>query len=187
MGGTLRSAPFFYINSSMSNRHLGNKPTTSSLLTANQFKFSVDRLPIFTNYVTGVNAPSIEFVSADLQTAFGVNIPTATGKYIFEDISATFLVDENMESWRELYEWIRRLGPMNEDSADIMYNNCNDSTTTGELLIKNSAYNNKFKFKFYNMFPISLTGFSLTTTSSDSMQVMSSATFRYSYYDITNL
>ena len=34
------------------------------------------------------------------------------------------------------------------------------------------------------MFPISLTGFSFTTTSADSVQLQASATFRYSYYEV---
>ena len=188
MGSTLRSAPFFYINTSMSNsefRYLGNKATTSSLLTSNQFKFEIDRIPIFSNFVTAVNAPGIEFISADLNTSFGVSIPTATGKYIFEDLTAQFLIDENVETWREIYEWLIRLGPMNEKSQEIMYNDCYDSTTTAQLSILNSAYKSKFKFKFYNLFPISLTGFSFTTTASDSIQVMASVTFRYSYYDFS--
>jgi hypothetical protein len=186
MGGTLRSAPFFCINSNMSNdpRHLGNRPSTSNLLTANQFKFNTSRIPILSTYVTGVNVPSIEFISADLNTAFGVNIPTATGKFIFEDLTISFLVDEELESWREIYEWLRRLGPMNDESQDIMYNDCNVSTTVGELIILNSAYKPKYTYSFYNMFPISLTGFSFTTTSADSIQLSSSVTFRYSYYDI---
>jgi len=165
-------------------RLLGNFPTTSNLLTANQFKFNTARIPILGEYVIGVNVPSIEFVSAELNTAFGVNIPTATGKYIFEDLTVSFLVDEELESWREIYEWMIRLGPMNENSQEIMYDNCYDSTTVGELTILNSAYKPKFKYKFYNMFPISLTGFSFTTTAADSIQLSSSATFRFSYYDV---
>jgi len=165
-------------------RLLGNFPTTSNLLTANQFKFNTARIPILSEYVIGVNIPSIEFVSAELGTAFGVNIPTATGKYIFEDLTVSFLVDEELESWREIYEWMIRLGPMNEKSQEIMYDNCYDSTTVGELTILNSAYKPKFRYKFYNMFPISLTGFSFTTTAADSIQLSSSATFRFSYYDV---
>lgn len=165
-------------------RHLGSYPSTSNLLTANQFKFNTSRIPILSNYVTGINVPSIEFISADLNTSFGVNIPTATGKYIFEDLTVSFLVDEQLESWREIYEWLRRLGPMNEETEEIMYNDCNKSTTVGELIILNSAYKETFKFKFYNMFPISLTGFSFTTTGADSIQLSSSVTFRYSYYEL---
>ena len=165
-------------------RLLGNFPTTSNLLTANQFKFNTARIPILSEYVIGVNIPSIEFVSAELGTAFGVYIPTATGKYIFEDLTVSFLVDEELESWREIYEWMIRLGPMNEKSQEIMYDNCYDSTTVGELTILNSAYKPKFRYKFYNMFPISLTGFSFTTTAADSIQLSSSATFRFSYYDV---
>tara|TARA_R110002051_G_scaffold313396_1_gene389457 strand:- start:503 stop:1021 length:519 start_codon:yes stop_codon:yes gene_type:complete len=168
-------------------RLLGDFPTTSNLLTANQFKFNTARLPILSEYVIGVNIPSIEFVSAELATAFGVNIPTATGKYIFEDLTVSFLVDEEIESWREIYEWMIRLGPMNDASEEIMYNNCYDSTTVGELTVLNSAYKPKFRYKFYNMFPISLTGFSFTTTAADSIQLQSAATFRFSYYDIEKI
>ena len=131
--------------------------------------------------------PSIEFISAELGTAYGVNIPTGTGKYIFEDLTVSFLVDEKLESWREIYEWIKRLGPMNNDSQEIMYEDCYESTTVGQLDIMNSAYQPSFSLKFYNMFPISLTGFSFTTTAADAIQLQSAATFRYSYYDVEAL
>ena len=168
-------------------RLLGDFPSTSSLLTGNQFKFNTARVPILSEYVIGVNVPSIEFISQDLVTSFGVNIPTATGKYIFEDLTVSFLVDEQLESWREIHEWMKRLGPMNDESEKIMYNNCYDSTTVGEMTILNSAYQPTFRLKFYNMFPISLTGFSFTTSAADSIQLQSAATFRYSYYDVEKL
>ena len=168
-------------------RLLGNFPNTSNLLTANQFKFNTARIPILSEFTTSVNVPSIEFISTELKTAFGVNIPTATGKYIFEDLTVAFLVDEQLETWREIYEWLIRLGPLNDESEKIMYNDCNESTTVGELTILNSAYKPKFKYNFYNMFPISLTGFSFTTGSADSLQLQASATFRYSYYDVETI
>jgi hypothetical protein len=168
-------------------RLLGNTPTTYNLLTANQFKFSTSRVPILSQFVTGVNIPSIEFISTDLKTAYGVNYPIGTGKYIFSDLTVSFLVDEELESWREIYEWIRRLGPMNDDSEEIMYENCYDSTTTAELIILNKTYQPNFKFVFYNFFPIALTGFSFTTTAADSLQISSAATFRFLYYDLIKL
>jgi len=168
-------------------RHVGNRSTTSSLLTANQFKFNTSRIPILSEFAIAANVPSIEFISTDLNTAFGVNIPTASGKYIFEDLTVQFLVNEELEGWREIYEWIRRLGPINEDVEQLMYNDCNVSTTNGELIILNSAYKPKWKYTFYNMFPISLTGFSFSTSAADSVQLQSAVTFRYSYYDLTNI
>jgi len=169
----------------MTNRRLlGDRPTTSNLLNSNQFKFTTARIPILSEYVVGINMPSIEFVSADIGTAFGVNIPTPTGKYIFEDLTVSFLVDEKMESWREIYEWLRRAGPMNEETQEIMYENYDESVTKGELTILNSAYKPTFRVNFYNLFPIALTGFSFTTTASDSIQISSAATFRYTYYDV---
>ena len=171
--------------------HLGDAPSTSNLLYANQFKFNTTRIPILTEYATTVNIPSIEFISAELATSYGVNIPTATGKYIFEDLTVGFLVDEEMESWREIYEWLIRLGPLNDESMKggdhEMYNDCELSTTVGELTVMNSAYKPKYKFEFYNMFPISLTGFSFTTNATDAVPLQSSATFRYSYYEVTKL
>lgn len=168
----------------MTDRLLGNKPTTYNLLTGNQFKFTTSRIPILSQFVTGVNVPSIEFVSTDLNTAYGVNIPIGTGKYIFSDLTVNFLVDEELEAWREIYEWIRRIGPMNDTSEGIMYNNCFDSSTTAELTIMNKSYNPNFKFIFHNFFPIALTGFSFTTTAGESIQVSSAATFRFAYYEL---
>lgn len=168
-------------------RLLGDKPTTYNLLTANQFKFTTSRIPILSQFVTGVNIPSIEFVSTDLKTAYGVNYPIGTGKYIFSDLTVSFLVDEELEAWREVYEWIRRLGPMNDASEEIMYKNCYESTTTAELTVMNKVYKPNFKFTFYNFFPIALTGFSFTTTAADTLQISSAATFRFLYYELEKL
>lgn len=174
---------------------------TRNLLTGNQFRFSsfpnqnaaasgVGGVPNLAEYAISVNVPSIEFISAELATSFGVNVPTATGKFIYEDLTVGFLVDENMTSWRDIYEWLIRLGPLNKTGQDgdtnlpVLYEDCYESTSTGYLDIMNSAYQPKWKFKFNNMFPISLTGFSFTTSAADTIAMQSAVTFRYSYYTL---
>ena len=128
-------------------RHVGNYPSTSNLLTANQFRFNTSRIPILSEYVTGVNVPSIEFISADLNTAFGVNIPTATGKYIFEDLTVSFLVDEKLESWREaltsyLRAWLRFRG------SSMVKGKCLKHWSTRRLYCSGSTLETKGKIGF---------------------------------------
>jgi hypothetical protein len=106
----------------------------------------------------------------------------------------TFYVDEQMESWVEIHNWIRAMTfPKNFDEYKNIRNLNNytkfqqaekpqysDCTVT----VLTSANKPMLTFKYYDVFPITLSGIMMNTTEGPETPITSDAEFRYSYYDI---
>lgn len=95
-----------------------------------------------------------------------------------------FIVDENLRSWREVYDWIYGLANYKTIGEQFSYK---DSTSDIILQITNSAYKPKFEVTFRKAYPIGLTELPFTTVATDSVAVKVTATFKYTYYDFKEL
>ena len=152
-------------------------------LGVNYFRFYTPRIPNLSEFVQQVNLPSLSLLQLEQPTIFGVNIPHPSGKYIFEDLTVTFLVDEDMKNWSEIYEWLRSIGsPGVRDSSERI--EPEQFHSRGSFTILNSSYKPKFNVDIHNMFPIALSSIQLSTVSTDSEPVFATATFAYSHYEI---
>ena len=54
-------------------------------------------------------------------------------------------------------------------------------------MIKDNSGNEYFKFTFFDLFPISIGGFMLSSTDTPETIITSDATFRFTYYNIEKL
>jgi hypothetical protein len=99
-------------------------------------------------------------------------------------------MDEEMKSWREIYEWMYNLG--NPESKNKIGNltqipgRRNSITSDASLLIKSNANNPRIKFIFYDMFPNSLSGVTLSSTEGQEF-LTSTISFLYSHYNVTSI
>jgi hypothetical protein len=57
----------------------------------------------------------------------------------------------------------------------------------GAITILSASNKPYYRFKFVDLFPISLSGFILSSTDSPESVITSDVTFRYSYYDVEKL
>ncbi len=153
-------------------------------LGVNYFQFNTPRIPNLSEFVQQVNLPSISNLQVDHPTSFGVNVPHPSGKYIFEDLTVTFLVDETMKNWLEIYDWITSIGSpgVSDYTKRIAPEQFH---STGLFTILNSSYQPKFQVEIFNLFPVGLSGVQFSTVSSDSEPVFCTVTFAYSHYEIT--
>ena len=142
-------------------------------LGVNYFRFYTPRIPNLSEFVQQVNLPSLSLLQIEQPTAFGVNIPHPSGKYIYEE----------MKNWSEIYDWLRSIGsPGIRDYSERI--EPEQFHTTGTFTIMNSSYKPKFNIMIHNMFPIALSSLQLSTVSTDSEPVFATATFAYSHYEI---
>ena len=151
-------------------------------LGVNYFRFHTPRIPNFSEFVQQINLPSISNLAVEQPTAFGVNIPHPSGKYIFEDFTVAFFVDENMNNWLEIYDWMRSIGsPGVKDNSERIPPE--QFHSTGYFTILNSAYRPKFEVTLHNLFPIGLSGVQFSTVNSDADPVFCTVTFAYSHLE----
>lgn len=168
-----------------------------SLLNKNNFRLLIDKVPTVEYYVQSVNIPGLQFTEVNQPFGIGVDAFFPGDKVTFDALSVTFLVDEDLENFKEMYDWMQAIVPVSS-SSDFQSYVDSQKTTTGELsninsdlnqysqitLITNTNKNipNKY-FRFYDCFPISLGGLELLS-GSESETVTCTVEFRFTYYDI---
>jgi hypothetical protein len=161
------------------------------------FKFILNRCPKVAFFSNSANVPGLTLGVVE-QPTYLKNIDTPGDKISFEDLTVRFLVDENLENYMEIQNWIRGLGF--PDSLDEIYDlqrqqkyvdttdsKLMDIYSDGTLQILTSSNNPNFKLKFKDLWPYSLSNLQFDATDSDIEYLTAEATFKYTIYEITDL
>lgn len=179
----------------MSANYLSTQPSNRNLLSPVGFKFILDKAPkvdFFSNYA---GIPAISLGSA-LETRYGKNIDIPGDKMDFEDFRLRFLVDENMENYMEIWNWMTGLGfPYSlEQYANLRdkYQDQNPNSgdrdfferSDGTLNILNSNFNVKSQVIFEGLYPVYLSALDFDATVQDIRYFTAEVTFKYNYYRI---
>ena len=81
------------------------QPTTLDYLSPTQFRLVINQLPKVEFFVTACNLPGISLGDAIFPTPLK-QIPVQGDEVTFEPLSISFLVDENLENYKELHDWL---------------------------------------------------------------------------------
>jgi len=165
---------------------LSTNPVNKSFLSNNKFDFALDRIPNLTFHVQSATLPGLTLQSTTVNNPF-VTLQVPGNQITFNALSLSFIVDEEMRSWYEIYDWIVQLGNpqgfnkrgrlFDEPKTDQLLNVTSDAT----LFIKTNSNNPKYKVNFIGMFPTDLSEIAFSTTDTQEF-VTCTATFNYTYY-----
>jgi len=118
-------------------------------------------------------------------------------KAIYDTLNVTFLVDMELKAWLEVHDWLRALTFPTEYEEYKNLGNLNKFTTAansstpqysdGSVTLLSAANVPYFKFNFINLFPISLSGFTVSATDSPETIITADATFRFTYFNVEKL
>jgi hypothetical protein len=165
-------------------------PANPNILHPNKFQVSFSALPTVQYWIQSVNVPGLSMGEAPRQTPF-IDLYSPGEKLIINPFSMTFLVDEDLRGWLELYQWMRDMTfPANfEEYLQLgfrpgMYNAPQKQFSDATLIILDSKQNPKIRVKFKNCFPTQLTDILLSSTSSPEDPLTADAVFRFDLYDI---
>ena len=115
---------------------------------------------------------------AEVPTPFR-NIPIApSGGVSFGDLAIRFIIDEDMENYLSIHDWIREYGLSDERASS------KDDYSYAILQILTSHNNVNHQVEFTNIFPVSLSGVPFDATVGDIEYLMADAVFKYEKYDI---
>ena len=159
------------------------------------FKFIITKAPKADFFSNSANIPGINLGFAE-QPTYLKNIPVAGDKLTYEDFNLTFFVDENLENYMQVHNWLKGLGfpesiqqfidlkrgdeyTPNEGSKNAL-----NEYSDGTLIIYNSNFNEISKVHFKDVFPISLSTIEFDATAGDINYVTATVTFKYSIYNI---
>ena len=176
-----------------------------------QFRFKCSKLPKVEFFCQTANIPGIGLGVADIETSLK-SIPFPGDKVNYQDLAISFLVDENLENYKEIHDWIIGLGfPQNHTqfsdlratSSDRFPGTSSSNAITGQatadplpesgmysdatLTVLNSKNIAVTEIRFHNIFPTSLGALSYDVQASDVNYLSTAVDFSYMYYEIVQL
>ena len=188
---------------------LSRQPTKMDYASPNQFKFNITKLPKVEYFCTAVNIPGISLYTTQQQTPLK-DIPQPGEKLTYGDLSMTFLVDEDLENYREIHGWLTGLGfpkdrkefrdilgsgadrfptssgsNLQTDPGKTTYSAVNTGAIYSDatLIILSSKNNPSIEVRFSDVFPTSLTGLQYNINNTDVQYLEATVNFGYTIYE----
>ena len=187
---------------------LSRQPTSQDYASPTQFKFSILKLPKVEYFCTAVNIPGISLGSGVQPTPLKA-IPQPGDTLTYDNLSMTFMVDENLENYQEIHGWLVGLGfPRDHrefrnliSSGSDRFPVANQSVSTepgktkygttdqgpvfsdATLSILTSKNNPVTEIRFRDLFPITLSGLQYDQQANDVDYLTATVDFRYLIYD----
>ena len=87
-----------------------------SLLNKNNFRLLIDKVPTVEYYVQSVNIPGLQFTEVNQPFGIGVDAFFPGDKVTFDTLAVTFLVDEDLENFKEMYDWMQAIVPVSNST-----------------------------------------------------------------------
>ena len=182
------------------------EPTVLDYASPVQFRFKCSKLPTVEFFCQTANIPGISLGQATVDTPLK-SIPFPGDELNYQDLGISFLVDENLNNYKEIHDWLTGLGaPQNHNQFSTLRdtgtdrfpgqttNSPNNNTvpdggtySDATLTILNSKNIAKVEIRFHNIFPTSLGALSYDVQASDVNYLQASVDFSYMYYEIVQL
>ena len=187
----------------MSEGPLSRQPTKLDYANSTQFRFIINQLPLVEYFTTACNVPGLSVPNTEFGTPF-TNVPIVGEKAEFEDFSLTFIVDEYLENYLSMYNWITGLGFPESRQQFVDFRDTTSDTSDlntaregrkgdrsmysdATLTILSNKNNPIVEVRFKDMFPISLGELSYDQAADDVNVLNVEVTFKYQQYTIVSL
>ena len=189
---------------------LSRQPTKLDYASPTQFRFLINQLPKVEYFTTEANIPGITLGEGTYATPLK-DIPILGDKLTYEDLTITFIVDENLENYIEMHTWLTVIGFPKDRSQfrDFRSTTSNMSTstkgtskdigdvkaTTPEMAMTSDAVmtvltnknNPVVECRFRDVFPTSLSGLTYSQNNTDVDYLTAEVNFKYTIYEIHTL
>ena len=185
------------------------QPTKFDYASPTQFKFQLTKLPKVEYFCTAANIPGISIPSPSQPTPLA-DIPLPGDTISFDDLSVTFLVDENLENYREIHGWMygigfpisrTQFGDLVDAGKDRFPTQGKDSLKTdpgkvkygakplgpifsdATLNVLTSKNNANIEVRFSDVFPTALSGLDFNQQADDVNYLSATVTFKYKVFE----
>ena len=170
---------------------IDNTPSNKNFLSPLNFRFQIKKAPHINFFVQKVNIPEIS-IKTPVSTNPFVDIPYPGDHLEYGSLNITFKVDEDLQNYLELHNWLRAFGKPEDFSEYQELASINQWTGDGiysdiSLLVLASTHMPNYDIVFADAFPTSLTGINFNTIDTDVRYIEASATFKYTYFTISKI
>ena len=159
-----------------------DQPENINYLSPVGFRFQIENLPNTNWFLTSVNLPGITLGEIEHPTPF-MRAAQPGNDLTFDPLAITFLVDENLENWRELYDWLIGLGFPEQYEQYKTRKETSGTLSDATLVILNSNMTPNYRIIFKDLFPTSVSEVLFDSASPDIEGIKATATFRYLNYE----
>ena len=184
---------------------LARQPEKLDYASPTQFKFGIHQLPKVEFFTLSANVPGISAGVVTRATPFK-DIPIVGDKLTYDNLSITFQVDEYLENYVSLHNWMKGIGfPTNrqefrtyrdvtsntpaggnEPSIDVIGSATPDRALYSDayLMVLSNKNNPIVEVNFKDVFPVSLGALEFTQSVTDVEFMTATAEFAYEIYEI---
>ena len=163
-------------------------PDSKNLISPVGVKFLIERIPTVEFFCQTVNIPEISIGNRTIETRVKA-YDTPGDKMTFGDLNLTFMINENMDNYYEIYKWLKGMtNPKHEEEFANYLRGVYEPgrptdyqkiTTDARLLVLDSNFNSITSVVFENLFPVSLSGVRLSADATDIDYVTADVSFKY--------
>ena len=176
----------------MTNSAFGKQIQNRNFLSGVAFKFNLAKFPKVDFFSNSARIPELNLELAR-QASYLKNIDIPGERLTYGDFTLRFLVDENMENYISVYNWLKGLGfpESTQEFRDLTTDkdgirDPKEAFCDGTLRILNSNYREVANVKFQDLFPTSLTSLDFDATNTDVQFLTAEATFKYTIYNLSS-
>ena len=164
--------------------------SNKNFLSPLNFKFQLKRAPHINFFIQTINIPSLSLPSINVSNPL-VRVPFPGDHLVYEDLQISFRVDEDLQDYMEIHNWLRSLGKLNYTEYQSLTSN---ASYTGQgirsdisLTILTSQKVPNYEIIFKDAFPTNISSLNFTTMDEQLTYIEASATFKFVYFDINEI
>lgn len=163
--------------------------TNINYLQPTSFKLVLDRrnYPNLEFFCQNVTHPGMLMSAVEVPYKKITGIPFAGDKLTFNELSANIILDEDMQGYKEMFSWLRRLLDTNQRPALNRSVEVPATYADITLHILSSHNNTTMQIKYLDCVPTSLGDIQFESTSTGSDFITFNASFRFNYFELLEI
>lgn len=171
---------------------MSTNPSSIDQTNSALFKFQFDKIPNAVYWCYAVTLPGITFGEVIQPTPF-LDVKRAGDKLQFDPLVMNFIVQENLENYIEIYNWMLGIGYPESYEQHKSWATKDGKTrrqnvySDAYLTILSNKYNPLVRVKFLDCFPTNLSPLSYDASLTNVTPITTDATFSFSHFLIEKL
>ncbi len=167
-------------------------PQNKNFLSPTGFVLTLTRLPATVYMCNAVQLPSVLLQEIKVPNPM-VTLNISTTNIQYGTFSASFMIDEDLQNYREIYQWILDLSVdrINSQYDNILVKKLRDPNagprSDATVSILSSSKHPNIQFNFIDVFPSTLTPLPFDTRNKDIEYLTCTIGFSFREFNVTNI
>ena len=161
-----------------------SQPTNLNQLNVVSFDVSFSRQPAVQYFCQRISLPTVVLGETNEPSPF-MNLPLEGDTLTFEALSLSFIVDEDLQNYIEVYNWLTALGfPREYGQFAVLKESAAASKTLSKysdltIVLHTNKSNPNYRIRFTDCFPTSLSSIQFDSTPTGMDPIVVDATFNF--------